>query len=300
MGVADRAGGAGASGGIGVGELAQAWIQAASVPSASSSLSPPRCSWRRRSSTRALRQAATRSPPRSCWRRRSLGSPTSSPAPCSPDSVHHQGTALLFRVRDPKLKVSVPVRYTGIVPDPFAEGRGVLVTVREQGVAVDRRAELADDQVPVEVPGSELVLMARDMALTGRALLILGLAVAVYGACASLYGVRTGRREWVDSRPALGVRARGPDDARVRDPRGRVPALGLLVQRRRGPLVDDHADVLQDDRAVVLAGGLAAAVGVAAVAVVEPRAVPDATARCARSCPTRPRSCSASARSSCR
>ena len=49
------------------------------------------------------------------------------------NSVHHQGTALLFRVRDPKLKVSVPVRYTGIVPDPFAEGRGVLVTVREQG-----------------------------------------------------------------------------------------------------------------------------------------------------------------------
>jgi cytochrome c-type biogenesis protein CcmE len=48
-------------------------------------------------------------------------------------SVHHEGTALLFRVRDPKLKMSVPVRYTGIVPDPFAEGRGVLVTVREQG-----------------------------------------------------------------------------------------------------------------------------------------------------------------------
>src|SRR5215475_15461222 len=46
-------------------------------------------------------------------------------------SVHHQGTTLLFRVRDPKLKLSVPVRYTGIVPDPFAEGRGVLVTVRE-------------------------------------------------------------------------------------------------------------------------------------------------------------------------
>jgi cytochrome c-type biogenesis protein CcmE len=48
-------------------------------------------------------------------------------------SVHHQGSALLFRVRDPKQKVSVPVRYTGIVPDPFAEGRGVLVTVKEQG-----------------------------------------------------------------------------------------------------------------------------------------------------------------------
>jgi cytochrome c-type biogenesis protein CcmE len=28
--------------------------------------------------------------------------------------------------------VSVPVRYTGIVPDPFAPGRGVVVTVEEQ------------------------------------------------------------------------------------------------------------------------------------------------------------------------
>jgi cytochrome c-type biogenesis protein CcmE len=46
-------------------------------------------------------------------------------------SVRHEGAALLFRVRDPKLKVSVPVRYTGAVPDPFRAGRGVLVTVRE-------------------------------------------------------------------------------------------------------------------------------------------------------------------------
>jgi cytochrome c-type biogenesis protein CcmE len=48
-------------------------------------------------------------------------------------SVRHEGQDLLFRVRDPKLKVSVPVRYSGIVPDPFAPGRGVLVTVHEQG-----------------------------------------------------------------------------------------------------------------------------------------------------------------------
>jgi cytochrome c-type biogenesis protein CcmE len=48
-------------------------------------------------------------------------------------SVRHQGSALLFRVRDPKLELSVPVRYTGPVPDPFAPGRGVLVTVREGG-----------------------------------------------------------------------------------------------------------------------------------------------------------------------
>jgi len=48
-------------------------------------------------------------------------------------SVHHEGQALLFSVRDPKLHVAVPVRYTGIVPDPFAQGRAVLVTVQKSG-----------------------------------------------------------------------------------------------------------------------------------------------------------------------
>jgi cytochrome c-type biogenesis protein CcmE len=47
-------------------------------------------------------------------------------------SVRHDGSALLFRIRDPKLHVSVPVRYTGIVPDPFAPGRAVMVNVQEQ------------------------------------------------------------------------------------------------------------------------------------------------------------------------
>jgi cytochrome c-type biogenesis protein CcmE len=48
-------------------------------------------------------------------------------------SVQHNGGVLYFRVRDPKLNMSVPVRYTGIIPDPFAAGRGVLVTVQKQG-----------------------------------------------------------------------------------------------------------------------------------------------------------------------
>ncbi len=50
-------------------------------------------------------------------------------------SVRYDGSALLFRVRDPKLKVSVPVRYTGPVPDPFAPGRAVLVTVHDGGAS---------------------------------------------------------------------------------------------------------------------------------------------------------------------
>ena len=49
------------------------------------------------------------------------------------NSVQRSGGVLRFRVRDPKLRVSVPVRYSGEIPDPFAAGRGVLVDVREGG-----------------------------------------------------------------------------------------------------------------------------------------------------------------------
>ena len=49
------------------------------------------------------------------------------------DSVQHHGEALLFRIRDPKLNVSVPVSYSGIVPDPFRGGRAVMVNVHQRG-----------------------------------------------------------------------------------------------------------------------------------------------------------------------
>jgi cytochrome c-type biogenesis protein CcmE len=47
--------------------------------------------------------------------------------------VQRRGGTLLFRVRDPKQHVAALVRYSGIVPDPFAPGRGVLVTVSKRG-----------------------------------------------------------------------------------------------------------------------------------------------------------------------
>ena len=50
-------------------------------------------------------------------------------------SERQTGSGLLFAVNDPKLHLSVPVRYSGLVPDPFAVGRGVLVTVQEQGTS---------------------------------------------------------------------------------------------------------------------------------------------------------------------
>jgi cytochrome c-type biogenesis protein CcmE len=48
-------------------------------------------------------------------------------------SIEHQGTTTMFRVRDRNGSASVPVSYTGAVPDPFRDGREVIVTVRKEG-----------------------------------------------------------------------------------------------------------------------------------------------------------------------
>lgn len=50
-----------------------------------------------------------------------------------PGSIRRQGDLLLFRVRDRTGRVSVPVRYTGAVPDPFRDGREILLDVRREG-----------------------------------------------------------------------------------------------------------------------------------------------------------------------
>jgi len=43
-------------------------------------------------------------------------------------SVQHDGDQLRFRIRDRDGTESVPVLYTGVVPDPFREGREVIVS----------------------------------------------------------------------------------------------------------------------------------------------------------------------------
>jgi cytochrome c-type biogenesis protein CcmE len=46
-----------------------------------------------------------------------------------PGSIHHHGSLLDFRVADrDDSKASIPVRYRGEVPDPFTDGREVVVT----------------------------------------------------------------------------------------------------------------------------------------------------------------------------
>jgi cytochrome c-type biogenesis protein CcmE len=50
-----------------------------------------------------------------------------------PGSIHHQGGELLFRLSDRDGPTAVPVTYTGEVPDPFRDGREVIVTGRMEG-----------------------------------------------------------------------------------------------------------------------------------------------------------------------
>ncbi|MDX6719295.1 MAG: cytochrome c-type biosis protein CcmE [Solirubrobacteraceae bacterium] len=48
-------------------------------------------------------------------------------------SVRTTSDGVDFRVRDRNGAASVPVTYRGAVPDPFREGREVIVTVRKEG-----------------------------------------------------------------------------------------------------------------------------------------------------------------------
>ncbi len=46
-------------------------------------------------------------------------------------SVRRVGSLLHFRVLAPNRRASVPVTYSGVVPDPFAPGRAVMVNVTD-------------------------------------------------------------------------------------------------------------------------------------------------------------------------
>jgi cytochrome c-type biogenesis protein CcmE len=52
-------------------------------------------------------------------------------------SWEHQGTTHTFRVEDRKGGASVLVRYVGQVPDPFREGREIVIDVRKQGATFE-------------------------------------------------------------------------------------------------------------------------------------------------------------------
>ena len=50
-----------------------------------------------------------------------------------PGSIQSNGTTHTFRVRDREGRTSIPVTYTGALPDPFRDGREIIVDVRKRG-----------------------------------------------------------------------------------------------------------------------------------------------------------------------
>jgi cytochrome c-type biogenesis protein CcmE len=60
-----------------------------------------------------------------------------------PGTVRREGSTLDFSVEDRAGGTAIPVAYTGTVPDPFREGREVIVTVeRQHGSYVGERNSL--------------------------------------------------------------------------------------------------------------------------------------------------------------
>ncbi len=70
-------------------------------------------------------------------------SPSQLAAAASPGEVYEltgkvegwkrDGNVHSFRVRDREGRASIPVRYEGAVPDPFRNGREIIIDVRKQG-----------------------------------------------------------------------------------------------------------------------------------------------------------------------
>ena len=111
-------------------------------------------------------------------------------------SIQHNGDDLRFRIRDRDGTESVPVTYTGVVPDPFREGREVIVSGElENGTFVAERDSLVT-KCPSKFTKDE---PRADVAGVGSACLAVALLTALYAVVASVYGARSGRREWITS-----------------------------------------------------------------------------------------------------
>src|SRR3954453_3000793 len=67
-------------------------------------------------------------------------------------SVRHSGDELLFRIRDRDGTASGPVRYAGEVPDPFREGREVIVKGELRNGTFDGQRDSLVPKCPSKFP----------------------------------------------------------------------------------------------------------------------------------------------------
>ena len=166
---------------------------------------------------------------RSCSSAPARHSPTSWPGPCWTARCSRDGPVLLFRVRDPKLKVSVPVRYTGEIPDPFAQGRGGAGD-RQQGAAPTFVGQ--PNSLTTKCPSKYQAPRPRIDGRRGGAADGARRSRAADPRAAQLPSTGSARRctapaaaaaPWVDSGRRAMYALAGDGGDRVRDPRRRVP-----------------------------------------------------------------------------
>ena len=64
------------------------------------------------------------------------------------DSVDKDGERLTFRIRDRDGRESLPVTYAGVVPDPFREGREIVIDVKKQGAIFEGQPDTLVTKCP--------------------------------------------------------------------------------------------------------------------------------------------------------
>ena len=102
---------------------------------------------------------------------------------------------------------SVPVRYSGVVPDPFREGREVIVSGELAGGTFVAERDSLITKCPSKFTKDE----EPDVADVGSACLFVGLFTALYAVGASLYGAPRGTTRVRDLGPAGHLLPGGPD-----------------------------------------------------------------------------------------
>src|SRR4051812_13464926 len=188
-------------------------------------------------------------------------------------SGRREGDLLRFRIRDPNGRgPAPPLVYRGTGPHPLRDGREVIAS--GQGAsgqfvgARDSRITKCPSKFTTTPPSGR-----KAVCLDGHRRLRRADRRADHGALRRRR--RAGRRP---DRPPPARRLRPPRDLLDRRPvravrgraRVRLRALGLLLRAGRQQLLDRHAALLPADRDVVEPAGLAAAVGLPALGLLEP------------------------------
>ena len=162
-------------------------------------------------------------------------------------------SGLRFTLRDIEGEATVPVVYTGSVPDLFKVGREVYVKGELTGRHLRGDRGLARHEVPVEVRART----ASAVPELGRAALVVALGLILYAVVAGAYAAWRGRRRLLDSATNALFAAFAAVGGRLARPARRSRPARLLLRLRRRAHEPRAAARLRARRLLERPGGLA-------------------------------------------